>query len=308
MKSYKKIMCIVLGACVLFGCGKKAKPSDGDYAVYYINTEENTLGQQWCDLQADSADAQIEQLLEEMKKKPGDSHLHSVFENNPDVDIETWTLEEGKLQLHFNEVYQELAKEDELLLRAAVVKTFIQVSDVTGVEFYVADDPLTQGDGIIVGRMTEESFVQNIGSSLHSYEKAKLILYFANKEKNKLVPCEVNVRYNSNTSKEKLIVEQLLKGPSEAGMNAVIPGNTVLLGVSIKDHICYVNLDEGFLNMTDIDPNLTIYALANSLIDGGDVRKVQILVGGESNIKYQGVVDLSKPFEKDMELVEEEND
>ena len=63
--------------------------------------------------------------------------------------------------------------------------------------------------------------------------------------------------------------------------------DTVLLGVSVKDDVCYVNFDNGFLNMTDIQPEVTIYSIVNSIIRGGSASKVQILVNGDSNLKYQ---------------------
>ena len=55
------------------------------------------------------------------------------------------------------------------------------------------------------------------------------------------------MEYNSNISLEKLIVEQLIAGPPFEGAYPTIPSETKLLNISIKDNICYVNLDEGFL-------------------------------------------------------------
>ncbi len=125
------------------------------------------------------------------------------------------------------------------------------------------------------------------GSTLHTYQSVDLELYFANSEGDKLVTETEHVRYNSNTLKEKLIVEELMKGPFAETHKKVIPMDTVLLGVSVKDDICYVNFDNGFLNMTDIQPEVTIYSIVNSIIRGGSASKVQILVNGDSNLKYQ---------------------
>ena len=45
----------------------------------------------------------------------------------------------------------------------------------------------------------------------------------------------------------------------------------------------------------------------NSLVDNGDgeVRAVQISVNGESDISFRNTVDLSRPFERNPDLVEE---
>ena len=97
--------------------------------------------------------------------------------------------------------------------------------------------------------MNDEYFVQNIGSTLHTYQSVDLELYFANSEGDKLVTETEHVRYNSNTLKEKLIVEELMKGPFAETHKKVIPMDTVLLGVSVKDDVCYVNFDNGFFGI-----------------------------------------------------------
>lgn len=105
--------------------------------------------------------------------------------------------------------------------------------------------------------MMPDDFVQNTGSTLHSYQVRDLTLYFANEKGDALVPETVSVRYNSNLSVEKLIVEQLIKGPSQEGERAVVPPETQVLGVSSRDGICYVNLDQEFLRgVSGVDPEV----------------------------------------------------
>ena len=57
----------------------------------------------------------------------------------------------------------------------------------------------------------------------------------------------MDVRYSSNVSKEKLIVEKLIQGPSGTEAYPTINPNTNLLSVTTKDGICYVNFDSTFL-------------------------------------------------------------
>ena len=69
----------------------------------------------------------------------------------------------------------------------------------------------------------------------------------------------------------------------------------------------YVNFDENFLtNHVALDPNLTVYSLVNSIVQGGVATKVQILVNGETNVKYHETIDLSQPFSRDLEIIKEE--
>ena len=156
-----------------------------------------------------------------------------------------------------------------------------------------------------IGAMNDEYFVQNIGSTLHTYQSVDLELYFANSEGDKLVTETEHVRYNSNTLKEKLIVEELMKGPFAETHKKVIPMDTVLLGVSVKDDVCYVNFDNGFLNMTDIQPEVTILFYRKFYNSRRKCIKVQILVNGDSNLKYQDQVDLSQPLTEREDIVED---
>ena len=59
------------------------------------------------------------------------------------------------------------------------------------------------------------------------------------------------------------------------------------------------------LKVTDIQPEVTIYSIVNSIIRGGSASKVQILVNGDSNLKYQDQVDLSQPLTEREDIVED---
>ena len=83
--------------------------------------------------------------------------------------------------------------------------------------------------------MNAEDFVENTGSSLHSYQVEKFRLYFSNAKGDRLGSETVKVRYNSNTSREKVIVEKILKGPGKDGNFPVISPNTEVRSVSVKD-------------------------------------------------------------------------
>ena len=92
------------------------------------------------------------------------------------------------------------------------------------------------------------------------------------------------MEYNSNISLEKLIVEQLIAGPPFEGAYPTIPSETKLLNISIKDNICYVNLDEGFLGTGyNVIESIPVYSIVNSLIENTDAQKVQISINGETN-------------------------
>ena len=79
-----------------------------------------------------------------------------------------------------------------------------------------------------------------------------------------------------------------------------------MLGVSSRDGICYVNLDQEFLRgVSGVDPEVAVYAIVNSVIEGGGASQVQILVSGETDVSYMNRVTLSKPLTRNLDIVEE---
>ena len=302
------LLCLTSLVLFLAGCsmGKEAgkEPGKGGMFVYYMNMEGTTLVKSGYTMKNATEEKVIQDLLNVMCEEPDSIDHKSVFP--AEVSIRDWVLTDKILDIHFNGGYQRMKPEEEVLLRAAVVLTLSQIKGIEYIDFFIEDEPLTDSQGNAIGYMGAEDFLQYKGSSLHQYQPKKLKLYFANENGDKLRTEEVSVRYNSNMSIERLIMDQLIKGPSCNDLGPVIPPETKVIGVSVKDTVCYVNLNDGFLNNTcAVDPAVTVYAIVNSIVDGGASSQVQISVNGDTNIQYMGSMDLSKPLSRDQNIVEE---
>ena len=84
-----------------------------------------------------------------------------------------------------------------------------------------------------------------------------------------------------------------------------MPPETKLLGVTVKDGICYVNFDEGFqIAGYTINPELSIYSIVNSILENSSASQVQISINGKTDVMFQNTVDLSKPLTANKEFVE----
>ena len=288
----KIIMLLGCMLCILFsGCGADKQQSNEMY-IYSLNADGNALVQHSYPLM------NVDGVMEKIKQ-------HTILPKG--VEIEKYKLERLQLLLYFNEAYLEMNKSTEVLVRAAIVQTMSQLEEVEFVSFYVGNEPLRDNEGNVVGLMHAQDFVQNTGSSIDSYQTTDLKLYFADKEGKQLKETrKSNIRYNANTAIEKLVVEQLMKGTSASGCQPVIPKSTKLLGVSVKDGVCYVNFDSKFsTDSYDLNPEVTIYAVVNSIIANSNVTKVQILIDGANDVVYKSIVDLSKPLEWRVDFVKE---
>ncbi len=296
------ILCLVW-SFMMIGCSNQEKGTAMN--IYYLNPDGNALVQEEYFRKAENTEAAIEEVLEVLRTPEDIKEFQTTIPAS--VDVKSFRLKDQILELTFNEEYMELTKSSEILLRAAVVQTMVQLPEVKYVSFYVGDEPLKNLSGNAIGMMCAEDFVQNTGSSLKSYQETDLKLYFADKEGTKLtLEKRTQVHYNINTSIEKLVVEQLMKGSNSDKKSATIPSTVKLLGVSVKDGICYVNFDSSFLtDGYNQKPEVAIYSIVNSVIANGNVTKVQILVDGSSDVKFKGTVDLSEPLKWNVDLIEE---
>lgn len=287
----KRSILFCLALCMLL-CGCRGTKQAEEMNIYYLNADGNTL------LQEVYPEMGIEKALGKVKE------LSVITQGIP---LEGYELTAGQLHLYFGKEYGALPKTTEVLYRAALVQTLTQVDGVGFVSIYVEGQPLADGDGNAIGLMRAEDFVQNTGSSIDSYQTTNLTLYFANKDGKLLRESKKNdVRYHANTSVEKLVVEKLMKGTSASAGRSTIPKTAKLLGVSLKDGICYVNFDSKFiLDSYDLNPEVAIYSVVNSIIANGNVTKVQILIDGASDVVYKNSVDLSRPLEWNERIIGE---
>lgn len=308
-KTRALVLMLLTGILLLMaGCRIKEQQQEEDtgYQIYYINKEETAVVTESYEPEAQTTEGLIDEFLQLLKTNPTDTEEKSAIPKN--VSVSSWEIENGQLSLHFGSGYQEMNRLYEILCRSAVVRTLCQIPEVESVTFLIGDNPLMNLDETPVGQMTADSFVENTGDEINTYTDTTLKLYFANKAGDKLVEEQVDVRYSSNMSVEKLVVEQLIRGPITKDVYPTIPPETKVLSVSVKDGICYVNLNDGFLEQGyDLTEAVPIYSIVNSLTEIPGISKVQILVNGETNRVYRESIRFDTAFERNLDLVEKDS-
>lgn len=288
---YSMILSLALSA-LLLGC---ARETGEKVILYYLNPDANGLMQETYVCQEQQGLAMVDEVVAKLKQKTDDGLSGRI---PPEVEIQSYQLEDGILEFHFDKKYQKMNTSTEVLFRAGLVQTMVQLPDVSYVTFFVGEEQMTDSSGNVLGMMKTDDFLQNVGSSLKSYQTATLNLYFANKEGTQLsLETRDSVHYTANTSIEKLVVETLMKGTTSDQRSNTIASSVNLIGVTVRDGICYVNFDSTFLTAGyDQAPEVTIYSIVNSIVSNGTVKQVQILVDGGSDIIYKGTVDLRQPL------------
>lgn len=291
--------------CMNSSCARKVEVAEGEDFVYCLNGEGTGLVKVACEISGKNSAEKAEVVLKRMASPSDDiKYMPAIPE---DMTVNSLNVEHAIAYIDFDEGYHELSNIQEKLVRAAVVRSLVRLDGISGVWITVDEETLKNESGDILGVMNGDDFVENTGSSPSDYEQTSLTLFFANETGDRLVRQQMDVRYNSNISREKLIVEKLMAGPKKSGGYPTLNPSAALLSVTVKEGTCYVNFDSEFLNSVyDVRPEIVIYSLVDSLLEGTSAGNVQIMVNGEKNATYQETVDLSQPISRDLTWEEAE--
>ena len=105
-------------------------------------------------------------------------------------------------------------------------------------------------------------------------------------------------RLTENQSAPLSVLQALLAGPQQAGLEALLPGDLEVYSARMEAGVCYADFSAALLRGlpgTEEEQQLVIRSIVDSLCSLGVVQAVQILVEGEP-LTWYGQVDVSKPL------------
>ncbi len=287
--------------CVACGKGEEAAGESG-YRVYYLNKDATGLLYKNYELDSEKTTGMLTELLSYLAD---DSDFEMRSPLGFGFSVTDCVIDKNQITLTVDEHYNELPPTTEILVRAALVRTLLGPEEALGVTMFVGGEELKDRKGNPVGIMTADTFIDNEGVEINSYKEVTLKLYFATESGTALKPVQSTEVYNTNVSMERLVVEEIIKGPKDRDTYATVDPSTKVISVTVTDGVCFVNLSGDFMNAMDfVTPEVTIYSIVNSLAELGSVYKVQFHINGESKIVYRDIVDLENPLARNLDLVE----
>ena len=296
------ILCVILTVC---GCssGRKTKEDEahGAFRLYYVSKDADAVIPVDYDLQTpDERKKSVREILEVLSQQPDSVDYRAPIQG---YTVRSFKLSGRTLTIDFSEDYRSQDQVREILARTAVVNTLCQIPGIEKVTFTANNKPLSDADGTLLANMSEDQFINNSGSEIRGYERIRLHLFFANQKGDRLVDTYRNVVYNSNIAPERLIVEQVLKGPNSDAVYPTLNQDTKVLSVTTRDGVCYVNLDSAFLTEPyNVTPQVAVYSLVNSLTQLPTVSKVQFSVEGKTADSFMETMSLQNTYEENLDL------
>lgn len=163
---------------------------------------------------------------------------------------------------------------DRSLCATCIAMTLLQLDTVQRVSITMpgADVPLILSENDI--------FLHDTGMLP---QEEMLTLYYPDAQRRYLVRETLSVEAMDNAEKPAYIVSQLLAGRERGQLTSCIPDGTVLLGVSLENGVCTVDLSSEFLN--DLEQSyaaerMAVYSIVNSLTELPDITTIDLWVAG----------------------------
>lgn len=310
-KLFSAVLALVLACSLLTGCTvetqeEKVDSGSNQYYLYYVNKDETKVVKERYQPEQESAEFMLQDFTGILNAQEGSGDDLALLPSG--VQLVTYRLNESLLELEFNSDYSEMSRAREILVRAGVARTFLQIPGVTGIKIFIESEELKDSKGQAVGVIDGNTFVEMWGSDKDAYRYDTFTLYFTDKTGEHLVAEQRNVYYKRILPRERVILEQLAKGPMVKGHYPTIPQETEILGVEVSDDVCYVDFSSAFSDSgIDIPVNTMIYSVVNSLLDTASADKVQISVEGDTEATLSDGTSLYSLFSKNTDLVLKED-
>lgn len=138
-------------------------------------------------------------------------------------------------------------------------------------------------------------------------EMTRVVLYFKDGEGRWLVPESQEIP--KVTGIARAAVEALCRGPVSKDLKASLPAGTEVRGVNVKqDGTCVVDLNQAVTRIPGQDPKaeaLAVAALVNTLTEFPTVKRVQIMIEGQTRATLAGHIPIDVPLLRNMTYVKE---
>ena len=154
------VMTLLLGVVAFSGCGKKE--TESKYKIYYVNEEQGEVLAESFVPSEETTQTMLEEMTEKLNKKNAEGH--TLLPEN--IEIQSCVNDDGMIRVDFNQEYHDLNPVDEVLLRASIVKDYVQIPDIYLVTITAGGTPIVDSQGQEIGAMSLDSFLENTGKEI----------------------------------------------------------------------------------------------------------------------------------------------
>jgi len=287
----------VLSGCEFFSA--KEGSADVDAYVYYIEENGTTLTQVTVSLPDGSKEEKVEYLTNQLLDPPA-GKISPVCGG---TKLNYVKIKDEIATVDFSKEFTDVENPKYTLSPAAVAKTLCSLDFISGVNILVDGLPALGIDGSPIGIIMKSDVMGDAGSS--GATRTTVSLYFGDGMGEGLVLERRNVEIPSSSTVERVIVDEIIKGPAISGNISVIPTGVKVLSVETKNRVCFVNLSKEFVERFTGGSSgeiLTIFSIVNSLTELDTVGSVQFLIEGEKKDALSHMA-INEPIVRDKSVI-----
>ena len=267
------------------------------YSIYYINEEETKLTPVSYRLESTTEEGFVEEMLGILADVPEQKGLKPIIAPPVSLLRYEYDRESKTISLYLDENFDSLPDTTQILITAALVKSLTQFSGILDyVSICVGDRWMSDADGNPL-LMKNEDYVVALSGSNKMLNEATVTLYFASANGQKLKSMSLPLKYESGSTPAAAALDALIRGPATGEYLPVLSPNTHVNTIYIKDGLCQVDFNRGFLEKVgDQDFSLNIYSVVNTLADLDEINQVSITIDGATVDEAPDDLSLKDPF------------
>ena len=191
------------------------------------------------------------------------------------VTVNGWTQEKQAIYLSLSANFLNISAMEQTIAAFCAAMTLCELDGVESVTITAG------GQTLFSGLVPEDALLSDTDADPYVRQ---LRLYFPDSSGRYLLSEYHTLTLGEDTSPERYVVEELLRGPNSSELKSLIPAGTALLSCATVDNVCVVNLSEEFVSNrpeTALEERLAIYTIVNSLTALAGVDSVNLLAEGQ---------------------------
>lgn len=302
----KKILSLLLVlSLILTGCAGRAEGElePESPCLYYYRTAETGYRSETGVIQGERREIagheeDISWILEDLLKGPRGADLVSPFPK--DLKVLDCQQTDKAIVLEFSGELSNLSGVELSVAAACIARTLFGVCSADTVS-------MTTQTGLLNGKqsltLSREGLLLEDGAG--GLMRTEMTLCFGDLSGRYLIGETITVSLANTDNVQEYLMERLAEGPKDQSLRQLLPGGTRILGVTMEDGICNVNLSRSFLEEkpeTALGQRLVLTSIANTLAQSQQVAGVELYVEGTLLTSY-GVWQLNAPLVADEEAV-----
>ncbi len=315
MKRFRTIslalVACLLATVLLAACGQEEEVAyettqgGREVSLYFANSDQSEMVTETLELPED-IDNVLEYTLNKLLEGPTKTeHTRVIRAGTGLIDVNM--TEGGLVTVNFTKEFYNNEPIMDVLASSTVVKTLSSFRDVTRVSILVEGQELVGPNQTPLGEIKEDDLVFSVGAD--DDDETTVKLYFSDNEAMYLGSELRRVSTQQKDSTEKIILQELIKGPQTKQLVRTIPAETKILSVETKDGVCFVNLSSDFITKHSggsAAEIMTIYSIVNSLTELNYIERVQFLIEGKKQDVFIHMI-FNEPFERDVSKISNAN-